>query len=34
MLDGIDVGLGDARQFKEATHAVTRLRNDLRLAHG
>ena len=34
MLNGIGVGLGDARRFKEATLAVTRLWNDLRLAHG
>src|ERR1035438_375239 len=34
MLKGISVGLGDARRFKEATLAVTRLWNDLRLAHG
>ena len=34
MLNGISAGMGDARRFKEATLAVTRLWNDLRLAHG
>jgi len=34
MLNGIGAGLGDARRFQEATLAVTRLWNDLRLAHG
>jgi hypothetical protein len=34
MLNRIGAGLGDARRFKEATLAVTRLWNDLRLAHG
>src|SRR5271170_2920844 len=34
MLNEIDAGLGDARRPKEATLAVTRLWNDLRLAHG